>query len=550
MKTKKIDTRILLTCLTALLCYSFTLSNAIALDNKTLEPPKQNTATQLSTAPKSSGTIAIIPLKEDIDNLTAAIITRLCKKAIEQGATQIVLDIDTPGGLVYTTLQLTSFIKGDLQTQFKTPITAWVHPRAYSAGSIISAACNQIVMSSNAQFGDSAPVMMGQELAPTERAKALSPILSEIRSSAKKNGYAYPILHAMCALDVEVYKIKHSTTGEIFFVNQADYNIMVHGQPISKISKSKETREVGAAQTEHATKENQGQFTLVKQIHDGTTLLTMGNETALEIGISQKTIDNTDQLKTFLNAKNIIHVKATWSEDLAAILCSNMVRSVLTMLIFAGIFLEIKTAGIGIGTTIAVSAIALLILGPYTLELSKTWHLIVLALGIALILAEVFVIPGFGVAGISGILCLFVAIAFMAIPTFNDTPLPSSDQLTQVLDSFTYIFAGLILSFIPMFLITKFMHTIPFANMLILAGPASNQLEPNTPATPTTTPTHDVFQVGQQGKTISRLSPTGQAIFNDNTTDVSSEDEFIDANTSIAITKIQGNKITVISVIQ
>ena len=95
---------------------------------------------------------------------------------------------------------------------------------------MIAAACDQIVMSPASATGDCAPIIPAMEMAPDERAKALSPILEEFRDSARDNGYDFAIFQAMCVLGVEVYYVEHKQTGERRLINQVDYKLMVGGQ--------------------------------------------------------------------------------------------------------------------------------------------------------------------------------------------------------------------------------------------------------------------------------------------------------------------------------
>src|SRR5690606_6154950 len=108
-------------------------------------------------------------------------------------------------------------------------IVIWVNNKAYSAGILMAAAADRIVMAPNGSAGDCAPVVPGMELPPTERAKALTPLLSEFQDSARANGYDFALLHAMCEYGIEVYEIEHTQTGQRKFVNQVDYRVMVDG---------------------------------------------------------------------------------------------------------------------------------------------------------------------------------------------------------------------------------------------------------------------------------------------------------------------------------
>ena len=175
----------------------------------------------------AGASVAIIPVEGMIYDFVLDSLERRVERAIDDGATVIVIELDTYGGVVTSALEISKFLKD--RTRVPVPTVAWVNNKAYSAGILIGAACDELIMANSSATGDCAPIVPGQELAPTERAKAFSPIATEFRSSAAQNGYTYATFHAMCVLGVELYLIEHPDTGERRLVNQAHYRIMVDG---------------------------------------------------------------------------------------------------------------------------------------------------------------------------------------------------------------------------------------------------------------------------------------------------------------------------------
>ena len=108
--------------------------------------------------------IAIIRIEGVIDGYTLLRLRHRTELAKALGVTVIVLELDTPGGRLDSSLKISRFVK-KLNPDFQT--IAWVHDEAYSAGSLIAAACNHIIMSSRSTIGDTAPIRPGQNLAPT-----------------------------------------------------------------------------------------------------------------------------------------------------------------------------------------------------------------------------------------------------------------------------------------------------------------------------------------------------------------------------------------------
>ena len=148
-------------------------------------PPTSTAVTTPITLPTpgvalpTGAKVAVVRLEGFIYGYTLQSLEQRSQQAIDRGATLIVVELDTPGGLVSSALDVSRYIKS-----LPVRTVAWVNDQALSAGILIASACDQIVMAPASLTGDCAPIVPGQNLAPTERAKALSPILEEFRDSA------------------------------------------------------------------------------------------------------------------------------------------------------------------------------------------------------------------------------------------------------------------------------------------------------------------------------------------------------------------------------
>ena len=98
---------------------------------------------------------------------------------------------------------------------------------------------------------------------------------------------------------------------------------------------------------------------------------------------------------------------------------TDAVQGILIMMIIGGIYFELQTPGIGFPLAVAVAG-AVLYFAPLYLEgFAASWELLVFVLGVILLLLEVFVIPGFGVAGVSGIVCMVGALVLAGVDDFS-----------------------------------------------------------------------------------------------------------------------------------
>src|SRR5437764_1626969 len=133
---------------------------------------------------------AIVPMFGQIDDYSRGDLFRRFEKAKALGAKVIIIEIDSPGGLVTSSMDSSQFVKR--QTDVHT--IAFVKEKAYSGAAMVAVACNEIVIGPEAVIGDCAPIIFDrsgqlQPLPETERAKQETPVVAEFLDSARHNGY-------------------------------------------------------------------------------------------------------------------------------------------------------------------------------------------------------------------------------------------------------------------------------------------------------------------------------------------------------------------------
>lgn len=140
---------------------------------------------------------------------------------------------------------------------------------------------------------------------------------------------------------------------------------------------------------------------------------------ALECGISDFTADNLHDALEYLDLGDakVVKFEPTLSDRLLGFLASAGVRAILITLILGGLYMEMHTPGLGFAAAVSICAAVLYFLPMIATGSMPFWILILFVLGVILFLLELFVIPGFGIAGISGILCIIVAIVGAMLDT-------------------------------------------------------------------------------------------------------------------------------------
>jgi membrane-bound serine protease (ClpP class) len=512
----------------------------------------------------SGGLVAVIEIDGPIfyDNQLDSL-KRRTDRAIQDGADLIVFDLDTPGGRLDLALDISAYIR-----TLSVPTVAWVDDQALSAGILIGSACDELVMSRASLTGDCAPIIPGENLAPTERAKALSPLLAEFRANAADNYNGttttdYALFHAMCALGVEVYQVKHKITGEVRLVSQADYAVMVDGQsPVdaagigqsstSALDAPDELQRVGKPVVTVTDASEVGQWELVKQIHNGTTLLTMNEVESLDAGLSRATVSTEAELKTLYGAGTVQRYEETWSESLVAFLVNPMVRAALLLLGIVGLLLEYFSPGLFVPGIVGLAAFAVLIGAPFLVGLAQTWHLLLIVGGVALVVYEMFTMTTFGVLAVIGLLMFIAGLVLSGVQTASNG-LPTAGSARQIMIT-SLAFVGAIVMTVPiLFVMTKYFGSLPLLNKLVLTDSQTASLAtaggvqvPHQRVSGDEVVGGGNIKPGMTGiVTKTGLRPAGNIEIDDQLIDVTSSGGFVEAGTTVRVLEVHGSMIMV-----
>jgi membrane-bound ClpP family serine protease len=169
-------------------------------------------------------------------------------------------------------------------------------------------------------------------------------------------------------------------------------------------------------------------------------------------------------------------------------------------------------------------------------------------IGILLLLIEFFVLPGFGIAGAAGIICLLAGLFGMLIKNPPDKfPWPSSAlDWSDFSDGAIGLSLGFMGFLVLAWLLSKYMPKMPFLGGLILVPAAAKQGGTmNVSMTgPAKSKALDV-NVGDTGEVVSTLRPTGKVRFGDAVVDVVAHGDFINRGTIVEIIEIHGNRVVV-----
>ena len=468
---------------------------------------------------------AVIICKGLIDEGLFKSIQRRTKIALNENAEYLIYEISTYGGLVAAADEISKYFILDISKKAHT--VAYVTTEAISAGAMISVSCQDIIMLENTTIGCSAPILLGQKLEGAEREKTESFIRSTFDRAAKANNYPAALLQAMVSIHKKVYRVKNLQTGEYEFFED-----------------------------EQMPKDpNQYALEAKKLIISDKELLTLTASDAFEYGIARAVVNDRAAVLDFLAERDGVTfsgppmvLRTNWSEEMVRKVNHPAVMGVLFMIALLGVYIELNTPGVGLPGLAAVICFAVIIGSKYLVGLANWMEVALFVTGIILLTVEIFVLPGFGIAGFLGIMCIFIGLFGMLIKNPpGRLPWPEGPEnwdlfLGSVL-GLLFGFLGFILS---AWLLTKYLPKLQFLSGLTLAPtPAKRgtEMEVNITAPPES----EILSVnvGDLGEVASTLRPTGKAKFGDAIIDVVAEAEFLDKGTKIEIIEICGNRVIV-----
>jgi len=456
----------------------------------------------------------IIPVHGDIRwPSSAQIIARKIDKAKAGGAEIVIFDMDTPGGVSLAMDAICDAITQDLSGIYT---VAYVHPEAFSAGAIISLACNEIVVAPNGVIGDAMPIMFGpqgiQPIPKEERGKIESAARARLRLLTERNGYDQALSEGMITLSMELWLYRNGETGELRIVDVAESD---PDEPWEKLK-------------------------LVDADHE---LVTLTGSEAYQIGLADHILTDYGELKALYNiTAEPTTLEMDWAEQLSYVISSMVVTSLLMGLGVMLIFVEIRTPGFGIAGIAAALCFAVLFGGRYIIGLAQWWEIALIVLGMVLLMVEIVLIPGFGWAGISGAICLVAGLLAVIVPNApTEWPIPVSKlDWSFFTTGLLALGLGFIVALVGTLLLMQYLPRLPITNRLALAE-AQHYGEPTVTAG---SPLADVA-VGDIGVVETMCRPVGKVRFGEELLDAAAEGDYIDVGREVRLVRVDGNRLVV-----
>ena len=469
--------------------------------------------------------VYVINIRNEIGNGLRVYIDNGIKQASEAEADAIIFDVHTPGGAVGAARDIIDAIQ-----RTELPTIAYVNTEAISAGAMISLSCDQIVMRYGGAIGDSAPVsIQGEEL----NEKAVSYIRGKIRATAERGGRNPDIAAAM--VDKRLYLVR-LTDGEIITLREEEYLERKDlGEEMDIIAAGGPEGELLTLTTEEAL-----EYNLADEVADSVEdLLALyqivevdGERKALTAeGIAQKQMEfGDDNVKAIKSLKDATQeaVLVTVADRFVFFVTSPLISGLLLTLGGLGLFVEIRTPGFGIPGIAGLICLGLFFWGHRLLNISADYAAIAFILGVALLLIELFVIPGFGIAGIAGIGLMLGSVFFVFRSAYKFE--------TAVFTLSSAIILAFALAIALSYLLPR---TRAWNHLVLSAAMDSGSGFHSAP--------REDFQVyvGKTGVALTPLRPAGTVRVDDTRLDVVTAGDFIVRDTPVKIINVEGSKIFV-----
>lgn len=421
-----------------------------------------------------------VPIEGTIDLGLPPFIKRVISQAESENAEAIIFEINTFGGRVDAATQIKDAILSS-----KITTIAFINRRAISAGALISLSCEKIYMTEGGLIGAATAVDMSGKKGSE---KVISFMREEMASTAEKRGRNAEIARGM--VDEELKFTHLVINSDSIAVND------IEGRKDGKLI---------SFTTEQALK---------YKISDGKA--ETFNDLIIKLDYSK--------YKVRQNIEN-------WSENLVRFLTNPVVASLLTTFGFLGILFELQSPGWGIPGFVGIVCLILSLSASYIAQLATMSDMLLIITGFALIMLEAFVIPGFGIVGVSGLGVIIYGLYLLLIP---DVPV-SEEVLGSAMDGFTI---GLLGALVGIYLLLKVMIKTKFWKQL--TAPGSQKKEDGF-----TNSFGWETLVNEIGKTDTDLNPSGWVNVEKNRVFVVSEGGFIDKGEKVKILSVDGNRILV-----
>lgn len=429
-----------------------------------------------------------VDIKDEIGPEVWRLVRKSFDRAEEEDAKYILIHMNTYGGMVVYADSLRSLILNS-----KKPVWVFIDNNAASAGALIAIACDRIYMREGANIGAATVVNQSGKAMPD---KYQSYMRSMIRATAQAQGR----------------------------------DTIVRGR--DTVYRWKRDPHIAEAMVDESI--------YIKGVSDSGKIVTFTPAEAMQHGFCDGIAGSVEDVLAREQVSNYVIESYTPSamDRVIGFLINPIVQGLLIMLIVGGIYFELQTPGVGFPLIAALTG-CLLYFAPLYLEgLAGYWEIIVFIIGVVLLLLEIFVIPGFGITGISGIILIVAALVFAGI---DQVSFEFAGDFVQALvrSLFLVVSSAVIALFLSMWLGAKFLGSKRWA----FALHAEQRPEEGYVGVDM----QGRQEIGKTGCTVTDLRPAGKVEIGTELFDaVSLLGDYIEKGSEVVVKKYQSGQLYVV----
>ena len=426
-----------------------------------------------------------IDIQKEINNTTQIYLSKGLAEAKTLGADAVLIHLNTYGGQVDAADSMRTAI-----LYSPIPVYVFIDNNAASAGALISIACEKIYMRKGANIGAATVVNQTGAAMPD---KYQSYMRSMMRSTAEAHGQDTVIQR-----NDTLYKWKRDP-------------LIAEAMVDERVS--------------------------IPNLVDTGKVLTLTAQEAMKWGYCEGIAESTDEVITrYLGYSDyrLVSYTPSWLDDVKGFLLNPVFQSFLIILIIGGIYFEMQAPGMGFPSVVALVAAVLYFAPLYLDGLAANWEILVFVIGLMLIVVELFVLPGFGVAGIGGIVLVTGGLIMALLDNTNFDFRGVSEERWG--EAVLTVLAGLVLGFVAMIWLShKIGRRGIFRRVALVADLEEAVSSPDLSAL-----------VGQEGIAVTVLRPSGKVRIGTEWYDGVSEAGFIEKGSRVKVLRFENAQLYVV----
>ncbi len=432
--------------------------------------------------------VLVFDIKEEIASTAWVHTSEALRMAREKEADQVIVNMNTYGGEVTFADSIRSAILA-----FPKPVYAFIDVNAASAGALIATACDSIFMSPGASIG-ACTVVSG-----SDGSKMPDKYQSYMRAIMRSTAEAHPW--------------RDGTDSTRLFLRDPRLAEAMVDESVA-----------------------------IEGVIDSAHVLTLTTREAIKLNYCEGQMRSLDEVIEHVAPGAIVErYEPSAFDDIKGGLLSTGLRGILILLIIGGLYFELQTPGVGFALLVSIGAAVLYFAPLYIDGLAANWEILLFLVGVGLLAAEIFVIPGFGICGIAGIVCTVAGLTLSLVG--NDGLSFESVPTSQIATSLWVVILSLVLSVVLCVVlgrkVFKARKDSPLSKLTLETSQESGKGYVGVEK--------DVIDslIGIDGEATTDLRPGGKVSIGGQVYDAISDGKFIECGSAVTVTGTSSGQVVV-----